>query len=70
MYQFLKYYDLPVIVVATKADKIPRSKWNKHIKIVKDTLEFDKNDEFVMFSSETGEGKDEAWRLIEKYLAL
>lgn len=70
MYQFLKYYDLPVIVVATKADKIPRSKWNKHIKNVKDTLEFDKNDEFVMFSSETGEGKDEAWRLIEKYLAL
>ncbi len=30
MYQFLKYYDIPVIVVATKADKIPRGKWNKH----------------------------------------
>ena len=24
MYEFLKYYDIPVILVATKADKIPR----------------------------------------------
>lgn len=68
MYEFLKYYELPVIVVATKADKIPRGKWNKHIKIVKDTLNFDENDEFIMFSSETGEGKEEAWNVIEKYL--
>lgn len=70
MYEFLKYYELPVIVVATKADKIPRSKWNKHIKVVKDTLNFDPQDEFILFSSETGEGKDEAWKIIEKYLAL
>ena len=24
MYEFLKYYEIPVIIVATKADKIPR----------------------------------------------
>ena len=30
MYEFLKYYEIPVIVVATKADKISRGKWNKH----------------------------------------
>ncbi|MGX7417668.1 ribosome biogenesis GTP-binding protein YihA/YsxC [Carnobacterium gallinarum] len=70
MYEFLKYYELPIIVVATKADKIPRSKWNKHIKLVKDTLNFDPKDEFILFSSETGEGKDEAWQIIEKYLDL
>ena len=29
MYEFLKYYEIPVIIVATKADKIPRGKWNK-----------------------------------------
>lgn len=33
MYEFLKYYDIPVIVVATKADKIPRSKWQKMLKL-------------------------------------
>lgn len=68
MYEFVKYYDLPVIVVATKADKIPRGKWNKHESIVKKALNFDPNDQFILFSSETKMGKEEAWRGIEKYL--
>ena len=42
MYEFLKYYEIPVIVVATKADKIPRGKWNKHESIIKKKLNFDK----------------------------
>ncbi|EOT43385.1 MULTISPECIES: ribosome biogenesis GTP-binding protein YihA/YsxC [Enterococcus] len=65
MYQFLKYYDLPVIVVATKADKIPRGKWNKHESVIKKALDFDKSDTFIIFSSVTKEGKDEAWAAIE-----
>ncbi|MGC6768544.1 ribosome biogenesis GTP-binding protein YihA/YsxC [Enterococcus sp. LJL128] len=68
MYEFLKYYDLPVIVVATKADKIPRGKWNKHESIVKKALNFDPTDEFILFSSQTKMGKEEAWQAIEKYL--
>ncbi|MGM0139414.1 ribosome biogenesis GTP-binding protein YsxC [Enterococcus sp. DIV0755b] len=65
MYQFLKYYDLPVIVVATKADKIPRGKWNKHESVIKKALDFDKDDTFIIFSSVTKEGKDQAWAAIE-----
>lgn len=68
MYEFLKYHSIPVIVIATKADKIPRGKWNKHIKITKDALNLREEDEFVLFSSETGEGKDKAWSLIESYI--
>ncbi|EPR6027644.1 ribosome biogenesis GTP-binding protein YihA/YsxC [Listeria monocytogenes] len=66
MYEFLKYYDIPVIVVATKADKIPRSKWQKNTKIVRETLDFDPDDKFVLFSSETKMGKDEAWQFIKE----
>lgn len=66
MYQFLKYYDIPAIVVATKADKIPRGKWNKHESVVKKALDFDPNDDFILFSSETKMGKDAAWAAIEK----
>ncbi|MBC2132945.1 ribosome biogenesis GTP-binding protein YihA/YsxC [Listeria innocua] len=66
MYEFLKYYDIPVIVVATKADKIPRSKWQKNAKIVRETLDFDPDDKFVLFSSETKMGKDEAWLFIKE----
>lgn len=66
MYDFLKHYQLPCIVIATKADKIPKGKWQKHLKITKETLEFDPNDEIIIFSSETGEGKDAAWQAITR----
>lgn len=68
MYNFLKFYEIPVIVVATKADKIPRSKWNKHEAIVKKALKFDSTDDFVIFSSFSKIGIDEAWQAIEKYI--
>lgn len=67
MYEWLQYYDCPICVVATKADKIPRSRWQKHIKIVKETLEFKPRDMLVMFSSESGQGKEELWEIIQSY---
>lgn len=67
MYDWLQYYNRDVCVVATKADKIPRSRWPKHIKIVKETLGFKPHHSMVMFSSETGLGKDELWGIIESY---
>ncbi|WP_174729774.1 ribosome biogenesis GTP-binding protein YihA/YsxC [Mesobacillus harenae] len=68
MYDFLKHYDLRVIVIATKADKISKSKWQKHLKVTKETLNIDPNDPVILFSSETGEGKDKAWSTIESYM--
>lgn len=65
MYDFLKHYNIPCIVIATKADKIPKGKWDKHKKIVKETLELEKGDPLIVFSSETGLGFEEAWRTIE-----
>jgi len=65
MYDFLKHYNIPCIVIATKADKIPKGKWDKHKKIVKETLEMEKNDPLIVFSSESGLGFEEAWRTIE-----
>lgn len=65
MYNFLKYFGIPIMVLATKADKIPKSKWNKHEKIVRETLELDAEDTLVVFSSETGAGADAAWKYIE-----
>lgn len=66
MYDFLKHYNIPCIIIATKADKIPKGKWDKHKKIVKETLNMDKNDPLIVFSSEKGLGFEEAWQEIEK----
>ena len=64
MYEFLKYYEIPVIVVATKADKIPRGKWNKHESAIKKKLNFEKSDHFIIFSSVDRTGLDESWDTI------
>ncbi|WP_042354876.1 ribosome biogenesis GTP-binding protein YihA/YsxC [Bacillus rubiinfantis] len=70
MYDFLKHYEIPCIVIATKADKIPKGKWQKHLKVTRQTLDLEQGDEIVLFSSETGEGKDQAWTIIERFLGV
>ncbi|KIL53308.1 GTP-binding protein YsxC [Jeotgalibacillus alimentarius] len=66
MYDFLKHFDIPCLIVATKADKIPKGKWQKHLSVTRKVLEIAEGDELIMFSSETGLGKDQAWHFIER----
>jgi GTP-binding protein len=66
MYEFLKHYEIPTVIIATKADKIPRGKWQKHVKVVRETLNVVEGDPVIIFSSETGQGKDEAWAALQQ----
>jgi len=66
MYDFLKHYNIPTIVIATKADKIKKGNYAKHIKMVKDVLDMAPNDPIILFSSEKGMGMEQAWEEIEK----
>ncbi|MFB1080503.1 ribosome biogenesis GTP-binding protein YihA/YsxC [Jeotgalibacillus sp. JSM ZJ347] len=66
MYDFLKHFDIPCLIVATKADKIPKGKWQKHLSVTRKALDIEEGDELIMFSSETGLGKDNAWHFIER----
>ncbi|PAF19865.1 ribosome biogenesis GTP-binding protein YihA/YsxC [Terribacillus saccharophilus] len=68
MYEFLKHYELPVVVVATKLDKIPKGKRVQHIKRAASKLQLLQEDIILPFSSETGEGKEEAWGVLKKFL--
>ncbi|AKS39117.1 GTP-binding protein [Anoxybacillus gonensis] len=68
MYEFLKHYNIPTLVIATKADKIPRGKWQQHAKVAKETLRLIPDDELIIFSAETGQGKDEAWGALQKWI--
>ncbi|BDG31167.1 ribosome biogenesis GTP-binding protein YihA/YsxC [Parageobacillus thermoglucosidasius] len=67
MYEFLKHYEIPTIIVATKADKVPKGKWQKHQKVVRETLNIADGDELIVFSAETGQGKEEAWAALERF---
>lgn len=65
MYDFLVENKMPAIIIATKADKIPKGKWEKHKKVVRETLAMRPYDALIVFSSEKGIGMDEAWKEIE-----
>lgn len=65
MYNFLKYYNLPVTVVATKADKVPGSQKQKNLKVILDTMDLVIGDDLVVFSSNTKLGVKEVLKKIE-----
>ncbi len=64
MYNFLKYHNLDVTVIATKVDKIGRTLRDKQEKLIRETLELTDNDKLVLFSSSTKLGKKEVTGII------
>lgn len=68
MYNFLKYYNLNVKIVATKADKVSKNSRDKQNKIIKDTLKLEEGEDFITFSTVTKKGKDEVLEVINSYL--
>lgn len=65
MYQFLSGYNIPCIVVGTKADKVTKNQRRKHEKIILKALELDE-DMFLPYSSETKENIEEIYDLLEQ----
>ena len=66
MYNFLKYYNIPVTIVATKVDKVGGSKMEKNKKIILDTLDLVVGDDLVLFSSVTKLGKEDILKKIDE----
>ncbi|CAJ1227463.1 ribosome biogenesis GTP-binding protein YihA/YsxC [Levilactobacillus zymae] len=66
MYQWLAYYQLPTLIVATKSDKIARGKWNQTISQIKKTLGLPNADNIILFSAPQKTGKDAVWQWIEQ----
>lgn len=59
MYDYLKYYGLDGIVVATKADKISSNEKARSIKVIRNTLGMDKNDKIIPVSALKRTGDEE-----------
>jgi GTP-binding protein len=68
MFNFMKYYDLDVTIVATKLDKVKQSDRAKNDKAISEMFKLGENDNVVLFSSVTKNGKDEIQNIIEKSL--
>lgn len=68
MYDFLKYYDIPTLIIATKEDKIPKGKVQKHIKIIKEKLELEPGDQIISYSSIEKKKQDQIWATISAFI--
>ncbi len=69
MYNFLKYYQIPVTIVATKADKVSAKEKEKNLKTIKDTLDIVVGDNIVLFSSISKLGREEIISIMENILS-
>lgn len=68
MYQFLKYYNIPVTLILNKADKVGSSKHDRNLKAIKETLDLAVGDDYIVFSSETKKGRDKVLDLIDSFI--
>lgn len=68
MYDYLKYYDIPVTIVATKCDKVGKNSYEKNKKIIRDTLRVRDDDEIVLFSTVSKVGKQDIHEKISFFL--
>lgn len=68
MYNYLKYYKIPVTIVATKVDKIGITLQQKQRNAILDDLELVVGDDFIMFSSVNKTGKEGVMKKIENTL--
>ncbi len=68
MYNFLKYYELPTVIVATKYDKVKASQKEKCEKALRDSLNLLPQDSFVTFSSVTKKGREEIYNILSSYV--
>jgi len=65
MYDWIKYHGYRVLLILTKADKLKRSVLNRHIKMIEKALKVADEDMIVAFSSETKQGREEVYEIID-----
>lgn len=65
MYEWLKHYGFKIIIVATKSDKVKKNQLSKQLISIRKSLELNENEILLPFSSQTKEGKDELWNIID-----
>lgn len=69
MYQWITHYGFNPIIIATKSDKISRGQLQKHIAVIRKTLDCVEGTPIIPFSSLKKTGKEEVWEYIEESLA-
>lgn len=68
MYDWIVASGYHPVIVATKLDKIKRSQVAKQVKAIRTGLGLGKDDILIPFSSQTKQGLDTLWEVVENYI--
>lgn len=68
MYKFLKHYNIPVTIIATKSDKVGITKHYSQKNLILNELNLLTGDDFIVFSNITKAGKSDIIDKIERII--
>ena len=68
MYGWVKKMGFDPIIIATKLDKINRSQIQKQVKLIRTTLEADKETVIIPFSATSKQGREEIYEIIDRII--
>jgi GTP-binding protein len=68
MYNWIKSFGYKGLVIATKADKISKARWQKHVNIIKKKLDIEDTSLILPYSSDNKVNKEKAWQVLEGIL--
>lgn len=68
MYNWIKSFGYKGLVIATKADKISKARWQKHVNIIKKKLEIEDTSLILPYSSDNKVNKEKAWQVLGEIL--
>jgi GTP-binding protein len=68
MHEWIKHYEFPYAIVATKADKISAREREINIDQIRETLEIGEEIKIIPVSASKKTGKEELWEVIDTYL--
>ena len=64
MCEWIKHFGYNCVVIATKADKISRGQYQKHISIIRKKLQLEKDEKVIPLSSSKKTGVEDVWNEI------
>lgn len=70
MLEFARYFELPIIIAATKMDKVKASQRQKQLKLISETLALSEEDHLIPCSSANKEGMYRLWEVILHYAQI
>ena len=68
MYNFLKFYNLPVTIIATKYDKVNKTSRPRQDKLIANTIKINEGDNIITFSALSKKGREEVYEIIKNYI--